>query len=79
MSLYSVYTGDDYDDIKRNLLNIKDKRNALAHGRLSFEQCGQDTAVDALIEYSQQAYSFLEAVLNGIDEYLEGKKYSISA
>ena len=27
-----VYTGDDYDDIKRNLLNIKDKRNALAHG-----------------------------------------------
>ena len=72
------YTGEDYDDLKRNFLNIKDKRNALAHGRLSFEQCGQDTAVDALIEYSQQAYVYLEAVLNGMNAYLEQQLYRVS-
>lgn len=70
-----VYVNGDYEDVKRNLLSIKDTRNALAHGRVSFEQCGQETAVDALIEYSQQAYAYLEVVLNGIEEYLENKGY----
>ena len=70
-----LYDGDDHDDIRRNVLNIKEKRNALAHGRLSFEQCGQDTAIDALIGYSAQVYRYLTAVLNGIDCYLIEKAY----
>lgn len=74
-----VYKGADYNDLSRNLRIVKRNRNELAHGSVSFEQCGQDVAVDALIEYSAQAYSYLLVTLEALDEYLENKKYKLSA
>lgn len=58
------------------LIEVKDKRNQLAHGELSFEQCGQDTAIEDLIAIKEQSFFYLEAVLDGVEAYLEQKEYA---
>ena len=57
------------------LLNIKAKRNELAHGGISFEDCGQDTSVDELVAIFDEIKIFIKAVLDGISEYLSTKSY----
>ncbi|MCP1606036.1 MAE_28990/MAE_18760 family HEPN-like nuclease [Pseudomonas citronellolis] len=60
----------------RQLRDVKDKRNALAHGRLSFEQCGQDTSPEYLSKVYYQTNVYLRSVLWSISSYLRGKKYA---
>lgn len=60
------------------LMEVKDKRNQLAHGELSFEQCGQDTAIEDLIAIKEQTFFYLEAVLDGVEVYLEQKDYAVA-
>ncbi|TBW48511.1 hypothetical protein EZI54_21180 [Marinobacter halodurans] len=69
------YRDEDYSDIKSNFFDIRKKRNDLAHGELSFEQCGQDTPIDLLLIYAEQAYKYLSAVVDGFEIYLIEKKY----
>ncbi|QNB06024.1 hypothetical protein G5S34_04020 [Herbaspirillum frisingense] len=57
------------------LLNVKTKRNELAHGGISFEDCGQDTSVDELVAIFDEIKIFIRAVLNGISEYLLTRGY----
>lgn len=58
-----------------NLILIRNKRNELGHGELSFVQCGHDTAIENLFDYHKEANIFLTAVLDGIEEYLENECY----
>ena len=58
-----------------NLVLIRNKRNELGHGELSFVQCGHDTAIENLFDYHKEAVVFLTAVLDGIEEYLENENY----
>ncbi|KIP66817.1 MULTISPECIES: MAE_28990/MAE_18760 family HEPN-like nuclease [Vibrio] len=57
------------------LRDIRDKRNSLAHGEVSFEECGQDTAIESLIVLNEQACMYLSAVLDGVDHFLTKKRY----
>lgn len=57
------------------LLNVKTKRNELAHGGISFEDCGQETSVDELVAIFGEIKIFIKAVLDGISEYLATKGY----
>lgn len=58
------------------ILNIiREKRNVLAHGDISFEACGQDTAIDSLIKLHKQTYIYLNAVLDGVNQYLIDQSY----
>ncbi len=59
-----------------SLYGVRLKRNELAHGELSFEQCGHDTSVDELIEIHTQSVVYLGAVLDGIENYLESRGYA---
>jgi hypothetical protein len=70
-----VYKGEDHREVKANLFDIRKKRNDLAHGELSFEQCGQDTPIEALFIYNEQAYKYLTAVIDGVEKYLVDRKY----
>ena len=57
------------------LLNVKTKRNELAHGGISFEDCGQDTSVDELVAIFDEIKIFIKAVLDGVSDYLSTKSY----
>jgi len=57
------------------LLNVKTKRNELAHGGISFEDCGQETSVDELLAIFYEIKIFIKAVLDGISEYLLTRGY----
>ena len=70
-----IYTENDQRELKENFLDIRRKRNSLSHGELSFEQCGQDTAIESLIEYNRQAFRYLSVVIDGVERYLLEKKY----
>lgn len=57
------------------LLNVKTRRNELAHGGISFEECGQDTSVDELVAIYEEIKLFIKAVLDGISDYLSTRSY----
>lgn len=59
----------------RRLLDVKNKRNQLAHGKISFEDCGHETSHDELIAIATETIAYLEAVLLGIEEYVTGQEY----
>ncbi len=57
------------------LLNVKTKRNELAHGGISFEDCGHDTSVDELVAIFDEIKIFIKAVLDGVSVYLSTRGY----
>ncbi|CAO3417852.1 MAE_28990/MAE_18760 family HEPN-like nuclease [Azospirillum doebereinerae] len=57
------------------LLEVKTKRNDLAHGKVSFEECGQEASVDRLLQIHTEVVSYLDAVLNAIDNYVRDREY----
>jgi hypothetical protein len=57
------------------LLNVKTMRNELAHGGISFEDCGQDTSVDELVAIFDEIKIFIKAVLDGVSVYLSTRSY----
>lgn len=54
---------------------IRIKRNALAHGAISFAQCGQNIPVFSLRQKFEEAQKLLLAVFNGLDSLLSQEKY----
>ncbi|SDI51658.1 hypothetical protein SAMN04487867_10850 [Vreelandella titanicae] len=61
--------------ISQILFNIKDKRNALAHGRNSFLECGQDIAPDALPLMAHHTIVYLRAILWSVSHYIRTGGY----
>lgn len=57
------------------LKDVKEKRNNLAHGTLSFEECGRNYSLVDLNEIKDQTILFLKNILNGMNEYYIEKKY----
>ena len=55
--------------------DIKKKRNNLAHGTISFVECGRDYSILRLIEIKREAVLFLSAVLDGMKEYYDNQRY----
>ena len=54
---------------------IKRKRNELAHGKISFEECGQDCSIDELYNMYEQAIVFVGGILDAIEHYLRERLY----
>jgi hypothetical protein len=57
------------------LVNVKEKRNQLAHGKISFEECGQETSHDELVAIANETIAYLDAVLSGVEKYMTEKAY----
>ncbi len=54
---------------------IKDKRNFLAHGNITFSDCGQNLSMEDLTAYKNDTYRVLSKFLSVVKTYLEKKKY----
>ena len=53
------------------LKDVKTKRNDLAHGTLSFAECGRDYSLEDLEEIKKQTYAFLSGLLDGMHNYYD--------
>lgn len=57
---------------------VKEQRNALAHGNLSFSECGRSFTDTGLREIMEQVILYVRNILVNMKEYLEQQKYDIS-
>ncbi len=55
--------------------DVKEKRNNLAHGTVSFVECGRDYTIDDLENIKNETTIFLTAILNGMKNYYDSKLY----
>lgn len=58
-----------------SLKQVKDKRNSLAHGYMSFSNCARDLTIDELGNIKNEVFTFLEAILEGMRQYYDDKLY----
>jgi len=52
------------------MTKVKEKRNALAHGDISFTECGRNTSTDELLRAFEQIPNFLDDFISNIEEML---------
>lgn len=64
-------------DEKSSLKMVKDKRNSLAHGDVSFSDCARDLTLSDLSEIKDAVVSFMDGILQGMGNYYDNKEYSI--
>lgn len=60
----------EMERLGRDLELVKTSRNKLAHGRITFAECGKDQSVINMIAYKEDAVKFLEYMLSNIETYL---------
>ncbi len=59
----------------RYLVNIKEKRNRLAHGEHTFHDVGKNFTVNDLILHKENTFEYLEDVIKNIEIFINNKKY----
>lgn len=62
-----------------HLLQIKERRNDLAHGDLSFSDCGRDITTGDLQNLQMEVVTYVRQILHNIKVYLDNKEYQIAA
>lgn len=77
---FEPYPCDDEQGNKKKydtkiIREIRTKRNNLAHGSESFEQCGRSIVYGSLLEKLNSTEAILLAVFQGITKFLDDKKY----
>jgi len=71
---FSVKTGRAAKGGKR-LLEVKSKRNALAHGKIAFKDCGQSLPMTELQEIKTEVIHYLDDILTNVEDYLSNQSY----
>lgn len=77
-SRYGFYVPDPNSKgrkIGKHVLEIKNKRNDLAHGALSFEACGRDASPDHIVKITDDTIVYLRSVIRSISVYLRANAY----
>lgn len=59
------------------LETVKERRNDLAHGTLSFAECGRDYSIEDLDKIKTQTVLFLRGLLVGMKQYYDEKQYQL--
>lgn len=59
------------------LYEVKKRRNDLAHGFVSFAECGRNYTVSDLRQTKHEVILYLRAVLRNISRYLDTRKFSV--
>lgn len=61
------------------LEDVKNKRNDLAHGTMSFAECGRYYAIDDLEKVKNETIIFLDGILHGMKKYYDDRTFLASA
>lgn len=54
---------------------VRHKRNDLSHGNFSFIEVGRNVSVDEMIQIKTEVITFIDEIINNIDQYLNDNKY----
>lgn len=57
------------------LLTIKTQRNDLAHGTVSFAECGKNFDIGELMKFKDEAKAYLQETINDIENFLVNDEY----
>jgi hypothetical protein len=60
----------------RNLVEIKIKRNRLAHGEQTFYDVGKDFSVEQLSVFKDETFTYLSDVIEKIELFIRDEKYA---
>ena len=60
------------------LATTKSKRNDLAHGFISFQECGKDYTIQDIISIKEETLKYLEGILKNIETFLTNEDYKIA-
>jgi hypothetical protein len=60
----------------RNLVEIKNKRNRLAHGEQTFYDVGKDFSVGELNDFKKETFSYLLDIVNNIEKFIITQNYT---
>ena len=63
------------EDYAKSFLIVKSKRNLLAHGNISFSECGTTYVLSDLEKMKQDIITFLEKVIESTHIFISDKKY----
>lgn len=74
---YGFNSSTDYNKTKHGkcLLDIKGKRNDLAHGVFSFTEVGKDYSISDLEKMKDETINYLSEILTNIETYLTNQEY----
>lgn len=67
--------GIAFDEKISELKTIKDNRNKLAHGELTFEEVGRNLSVPQLIHMKEETFKYMEKVISVMENFVQEKKY----
>lgn len=59
------------------LRTVKEKRNALAHGNVSFSECGREYTVDDLVNIKKRTVVYIRSTLRNMKKFTERREYAI--
>lgn len=59
-----------------DLHTVMEQRNHLAHGNISFAECGRQYTVDELQQIKQQVVVFMRSILRNIAQYIKKQSYA---
>ena len=57
------------------LKTVKESRNKLAHGELSFEEVGRDLSIQQIQEIKDKVFEYMDIIVSTIQNYIEQKGY----
>ena len=76
-SYYQVYIIFDLKEKKSILNSIKEKRNNLAHGTVSFVEALRDDSILDIEDNEKFISNFLEEVISLVSHYLSTESYKV--
>lgn len=86
LGLALVVSQPVYSSVKQPIRNdlgplqlVKDLRNRLAHGSISFTECAGDVTVAQLIELKQKTVDYMREVVERFISYLSGHEFLVPA
>lgn len=59
-----------------SLLMVKEKRNALAHGVITFETCGRDFTITDLERFKTDVVTYMRKVVRSTRRHIDDRKYA---
>ena len=76
---YGFSHESDYSQTKHGekLKKVKNHRNELAHGDISFQEIGKDYTLSDIADYKKEVISYLEKIILNIEDYIKNKEYKM--
>ncbi len=67
--------GIDFEEKASELKTIKDDRNKLAHGELTFEEVGRNLSLPQLRHMKEKTFRYMESVIDIMNAFIENEGY----